>query len=701
LERIRFFLEHVNHVRFVRYLLFLFLGLFLFAVLYDQAKPHQYELRLFDIAPETIRSPITIEDKETTERLKKEAADKVTDIYTLKKEYAENRVDLISSLFTTIVEIQNEAKEEKKEPAKMMDALEERLPQEWFSYLSADEWEKLLHAAPEDIKTAKEAAVTAVHSIMAERITQSELEKARAKVQDELKYVMLSPPLKEIVVKLTKQAIIPNVIYDRTATEEKRRQAMDEVKPVKILQGQVIVEEGQFITNEIYHQLQLVGLLQNDRSFQPLIGLFLFVLLLLSPVVYYFGREQANKNLFVYTAIFTIMLLVMKLVRLIPESDAFSTGYLVPVAFGTMLVRIFIGERIAIMTSILYAVCGSLMFNEGMGANGTIQVSLAIYLVTSGLAGNFFLHKHLRKAKIWQAGVFVAFINIVVMLALILLKNGHYSLTEIGMFLLMAFASGIFSAILTIGLLPVFEACFGILSSMKLIELSNPNHPLLRKILTEAPGTYHHSIMVANLAEAACEAIGANGLLARVACYYHDIGKTKRPQYFIENQIGVNPHDHLSPQLSKNIILAHVSDGVAILKKHRMPKEIVDIAEQHHGTTLLKYFYHKALEQTGYVLEEEFRYPGPKPQTKEAAIISIADSVEAAVRSLSNPSQEKIEKIVRSIIAERLQDNQLNECDITLKELEMVARSLCETLNGVFHSRIEYPEIRKEKVKHA
>jgi putative nucleotidyltransferase with HDIG domain len=701
LERMRFFLEHISRVRFVRYLLFLFLGFFLFAVLYDQVKPRQYELRLFDIATETIRSPITIEDKETTERLKKEAADKVADVYTLKKEYAENRVDLISSLFTTIVEIKNEVKEENEEQTKMIDALKERLPQEWFSYLSAGEWEKLLHAAPEDIKTAKEAAVTAVHSIMAERITQSELEKARTKVQDELKYVMLSPPLKKIVVKLTKQAIIPNVIYDRAATEEKRRQAMDEVKPVKILQGQVIVEEGQFITNEIYHQLQLVGLLQNDRSFQPLIGLVLFVLLLLSPVVYYFGREQTNTNLFVYTTIFMIMLLVMKLVRLIPESDTFSSGYLVPVAFGTMLVRIFIGERIAIITSILYAVCGSLMFNEGVGTSGTIQVSLAIYLVTSGLAGSFFLHKRFRKSKIWRAGVFVAFINMIVMLALTLLKNGHYSFTEIGIFLLMAFSSGIFSAILTIGLLPVFEASFGILSSMKLIELSNPNHPLLRKILTEAPGTYHHSIMVANLAEAACEAIGANGLLARVACYYHDIGKTKRPRYFIENQIGGNPHDHLSPQLSKNIILAHVSDGVAILKKHGMPKEIIDIAEQHHGTTLLKYFYHKALEQTGYVSEEEFRYPGPKPQTKEAAVISIADSVEAAVRSLSNPSQERIEKIVRSIIAERLQDNQLNECDITLKELEIVAKSLCETLNGVFHSRIEYPEIRKEKVKHA
>jgi len=239
------------------------------------------------------------------------------------------------------------------------------------------------------------------------------------------------------------------------------------------------------------------------------------------------------------------------------------------------------------------------------------------------------------------------------------------------------------------------------LSSMKLIELSNPNHPLLRKILTEAPGTYHHSLMVANLSEAACEAIGANGLLARVASYYHDIGKTKRPRYFIENQMGGNPHDHLSPQLSKNIIISHVTDGVAILKKYNMPKEIIDIAEQHHGTTLLKYFYHKAKQQSDFVLEEEFRYRGPKPQTKEAAIISIADSVEAAVRSLSNPSKEKIEKVVRGIIADRLQDNQLNECNITLRELELVAQSLCETLNGVFHSRIEYPEMRKEKVKQA
>ncbi|MFC0298255.1 HD family phosphohydrolase [Geobacillus jurassicus] len=698
--RFRFFLERTKTVRFVRFWLFLFLAVLLFAVLYWQVKPRQYELRLFDVAKETIRSPVTVEDKEATAKLKEEAAAKVADVYTLKKEYAENRVDLLSSLFAAMESVQREV-EPGRPLGDMTAKLEERLPPEWFAYLSAVEWQRLLAASPKELETAKEAALTAVHAVMSKRISQAELDEARAEAAKELQYAALSPPLREAVAKLCRQAVIPNVVYDRAATEEKRRQAMDEVKPVKILQGQVIVEEGQFITSDIYRRLELVGLLESGRPSWTAAGLGLFVLLLLAPLIYYFRTETTNEKLSLYTAIFTLMMTTMALIRLLPSSGAISVGYLVPAAFGPMLVRILIGERLAMITAIIGAVCGSLLFNEEIGTVGAVSVSLAVYFLAGSLAGTFCLPKELAKANIWRAGLFAAAVNAVSLVSLLLLKNGRYSPTEVGLLVLMAAASGVFSAILTIGLLPVLEAAFGILSPLRLIELSNPNHPLLRKLLTEAPGTYHHSIMVANLAEAACEAIGADGLLARVACYYHDIGKTKRPRYFIENQMGGNPHDHLSPQLSKNIIIAHVADGVALLRKHRLPKEIVDIAEQHHGTTLLKYFYHKAREQTEFVSEAEFRYPGPKPQTKEAAVINIADSVEAAVRSLSNPSQEKIEKIVRSIIADRLQDNQLNECDITLKELELVARSLCETLNGVFHSRIEYPEVRKEKVKHA
>ncbi|WKB36910.1 HDIG domain-containing protein [Terrilactibacillus sp. S3-3] len=303
------------------------------------------------------------------------------------------------------------------------------------------------------------------------------------------------------------------------------------------------------------------------------------------------------------------------------------------------------------------------------------------------------------RPKILQTGCFIALINILIVFCLLVIQNSPLHVVDTGMTLGFALLSGFLSTVLTIGLIPVFEASFGILSPMKLIELSNPNHPLLRKILLEAPGTYHHSVMVANLAERACGVIGANGLLARVAAYYHDVGKTKRPRFFAENQFdGVNPHDKISPQLSRTVIISHPYDGADILREYRMPKEIIDIAEQHHGTTLVKYFYVKAQEQSEKPIpESEFRYPGPKAQTKEAAVVELADSIEAAVRAMKKPTPTKIENLVQNIFNARLEDGQFDECDLTLNELRLVKESIGETLNGVFHSRIEYPDDLKMK----
>jgi hypothetical protein len=271
----------------------------------------------------------------------------------------------------------------------------------------------------------------------------------------------------------------------------------------------------------------------------------------------------------------------------------------------------------------------------------------------------------------------------------------------------LALGSGLLTAVLVIGLMPFFEVSYSILSALKLVELSNPNHPLLRKLLTETPGTYHHSVMVGNLSEAAAESIGANGLLCRVGSFYHDIGKTRRPSYFIENQTNIeNPHDFIDPKLSKSIIIAHARDGVEMLKDHNIPKPIWEIAEQHHGTTLLKYFFHKARKQheeegkdPEEIVESDFRYPGPKAQTKETAIVGIADSVEAAVRSLRNPTVEQIDSMVQKIIKDRLDDQQFNECDLTLKELDKIGTSIKETLLGIFHSRIEYPDDLPKGIK--
>ncbi len=252
---------------------------------------------------------------------------------------------------------------------------------------------------------------------------------------------------------------------------------------------------------------------------------------------------------------------------------------------------------------------------------------------------------------------------------------------------------------MTIGTLPFLENAFGITSAVKLLELSNPNQLLLRKLMLDAPGTYHHSIIVGNLAEAGAEAVGADSLLARVGANYHDIGKLKRPYFFIENQLtSDNPHDKLSPTLSALIITSHVKDGLEIAQEHRLPSSITAFIAQHHGTSLLSFFYNKAMDESSEKKADEttYRYEGPKPQTRETAIVMLADCAEAAVRSMPNPTAGKIEGLIRQIIKDKLADGQLDECDLTLKDLDKVALAFSRVLTGIFHTRIEYPDKLKE-----
>ncbi|MDP4162130.1 MAG: HD family phosphohydrolase [Bacillota bacterium] len=708
-------------ITFFRVLFFIALGFLLYLAMFSNVRPEKLDLSLFTVAEKTIRSPGTIEDKQSTEEKRKEALDQVQDVYILKKEYTQNRVDLITSIYDSAVEVNEESKREMlkqqtaasenrskpheqsisekvaKLKAKLTDSVTKDLSEQVFS--------SLVSSKKEDLSIAKDLTVTAINNIMSKRISSDEVENAKKRVEEELKYTTLTSDLKSASIELGRYAIVQNEFYDPAATEELRKQAEENVEPVKILQGQILVEQGVLINREIYRQLKLVGLLDNENSLKPFLGLALIIGLIVAVIYYYFYelKEDAEKKqtyMLLFGLIFSLSLFLMKMVSLLEKLNYSEMGYLFPAAMGGLLIKILIDEKLAIITSIILAVCGSLIFNEGVA--GTLNMGAGTYILFSSLAGVLFLSTQNHRSKILQAGLFSAAINVVTIISLLFLRNGQFSGVEYGFYFLAALGSGIVSSVLTIGLLPFLEASFGILSMMKLIELSNPNHPLLRKILTEAPGTYHHSVMVANLAESACEAIGADGLLARVGCYYHDIGKTKRPNFFIENQLNLdNPHDRLPPEKSARIILSHVTDGSAILKKYRLPNEIVDIAEQHHGTSLLKFFFHKANQGETSSNESDFRYPGPKAQTKESAIIGIADSVEAAVRSMAQPTPNQIEALVKKIIADRLEDGQLSECDLTLKELQVVSYTLCETLKGIFHSRIEYPEMTKQKVKQA
>ncbi|MCP3741350.1 HD family phosphohydrolase [Rossellomorea sp. BNER] len=701
------------------FLIFIILGLLLYGVLYGNVKPETYDINVFEESDKTIVAPKNEEDKKKTQEKREKAAEEVEPVYVHNNEQLPNRIALVDSIFTLVKDVNKESTPEKdtgeNSEATKVPTLDEKLAtlktkltanvkEDITKELSDEDLKSLLSLSQEELERVNIFIVSQLKTVMDEKVYDEELTDAKGKMEQYLKMSNFSEKVIQSMVSIGRLAVAPTEIYNEELTEEKRIAAMEAVEKEIILEGTIIVREGEMVTHEMYRQLELLGLLSDGGSLKIYLGLGIFVFVCIGSIYYHFynwnlPEERKQNRLILLSLIFVISLILMKIVGLMNELELDKVGFLYPAALAGMLIRIMLNERVAMLVVMILAACGSIVFHYEI--SGAIDIEMAMYILFSGLAGVLFLSNRRQRSNILQAGLSVSAVNVLIIFFLIFLRGAQYSEVEYMYFVVYAFVSGISSAVLTIGFLPFFEAGFGILSAMRLVELSNPNHPLLKKILTETPGTYHHSVMVANLAESACEAIGANGLLARVGCYYHDVGKTRRPHFFIENQMNMgNPHDRLSPETSRNIIISHATDGAEMLRKHKLPKEFIEIAEQHHGTTLLKFFYHKAKEQGKDVNEEDYRYPGPKPQTKEAAIISVADSVEAAVRSMKSPTAEEIKKLVDNIVKDRLQDGQFDECDLTLKELQVVKKTLCETLNGIFHSRIEYPENEEKENKH-
>ncbi|HET7522109.1 MAG TPA: HD family phosphohydrolase [Bacillales bacterium] len=708
--------------RSVRIAIYMALGVMMYVSMLSNVMPKTIQVELFSIAKQDILSPITTVDEEATKEKRAKAAAAVPSKYTFKQKAALIQIEKAGAIYDSAAKIVQKPEVQQEDPQaskttrekpggavdvdKRVTELKNMVPGNVIHKLSRTTLETLVTADPRELAVAKEVTTTAINHVMSERIKWSELQKAKASVADKVPSSSLSEDMQQAVVEIAKSAITPNYVFNAEKTKQAREEAAESVDNVVIRKGQILAKKGLVINHQIYHQLKVVGLLDDEFNPYPYIGLGLFVLLLMGLLVHNLrhvatGERSKNTYILMYTMVLFVSLLFMKITSLLQSLGIHGLVFIVPAALGAMLVKMLINERLAVISSIILSLCGSVIFNAE--TTGTVNFTFGVYILFGCLAGTFFLEKRNARPKILQTGLFISAVNMAVVAVFLLLKTGQLDTFDICLEFGFAFLSGFIASVLTLGFMPLFETTFGILSTMRLIELSNPNHPLLRKILTEAPGTYHHSIMVANLAEAACEAIGANGLLARVAAYYHDIGKTKRPHFFIENQMNIdNPHHKISPQLSRTVIISHPYDGAEMLRSHHLPKEIVDIAEQHHGTTLLKFFYQKALANDDKsVRESEFRYPGPKVQSREAAVIEVADSVEAATRSLAKATPEKIENVVRKIIHDRLEDGQFDECDLTLKELDTVNQSICETLKGIFHSRIEYPEVDlKKKVSH-
>lgn len=695
---------HIISFRMFLVLILIITGTLQFLLMLGNVKSVTYDIEPFELAPDTIRAVKTVEDTEKTEEEREKAENQVEPVYQFNEETATHRATYITSIFNIIFEVKKQNEASKASLNQQITQLRKRLKELSDSQTNLNftnkDLEALLKADNSNLEKAKVYLENLVKTKLAEPIREENLSAVRNEVENNLENnLSLDDNLLNAIITIGKAAVVETESIDETKTKELKKQARDAVEPTRILQGQIIVQEGELIDREIYRQLELVGLTEKHSSIKPVIGLAILIFIQMAFLYAYFHnktmKEKKKRNeLLVTSIVYLLSILMMEIISLLSGQFETNIAFVYPTALSTMLVYLLASEKIAILVTILTASTAGVIFQEGYSA--VLQMDIALYIIFGGLSSLLFIRKIEKRTQLSKASGIVAITNVLFILFYLLMSQSNFTLKECLFYALVAIISGFFSGALTIGLLPFFESGFGLLSTMRLIELSNPNHPLLKKILTEAPGTYHHSLMVANLAEAACEAIGADGLLARVGCYYHDIGKTKRPSFFVENQIsGINPHDSLPPERSAEIIISHTTDGANMLEKHKMPQEIIDIALQHHGTSSLKFFLFKAKESKEPFDESKFYYPGPKPQTKEAAVISVADSVEAAVRSMNKPTPEKIRDLVHSIIESKLQEDQFDECDLSMKELKTIEKVLCETLNGTFHSRIEYPKEEK------
>jgi putative nucleotidyltransferase with HDIG domain len=496
-----------------------------------------------------------------------------------------------------------------------------------------------------------------------------------------------------------------NMRIDTAATEEARQKAAAAVPAhvVEVQKGEAILRVGQIADALAVEKLEKAGL--RNREVAPAVlvasaGVITLLVLILQiyllrfqPAVWHNGKQLLLLGL--------VILAPMGVARFMVPGHA-VLPYLVPMATVSMLVAVLLDANLAMVVTVVLSLLVSLL------AGGSVE--MPIYYLVSGVIGVFALWRAERANTFIVAGAYVAAGAFAAAVLMRVVNGGDLDQSAVATLAAAALINGGLSASLTFAMFSVLGSLFGLTTVLQLMELAHPTQPLLRRLMHEAPGTYHHSLVVSNLAERAAELVGADPLLARVAAYYHDIGKVLNPSVFIDNQAGAaNVHDTLDPYTSARLIRDHVTEGVKLAMRSRLPRRLVDAIPQHHGTTLIKYFYHKALESDPNVDEAIFRYPGPKPQTKETAILMLADSVEATVRSLSQSGQlvnlgpedcrdpagaapDTIPAVVRKVIRERLEDGQLDESDLTVRDLARIQEAFCAMLSGIYHPRITYPE---------
>ena len=696
-------------------------------------QPKRYDLQMDDVAPETSKATREIEDTVSTQKLIDEAVAAVDVRYTEDEQAMADTMSGMDAFAESCRMVRETAADEverwrQQELNKLVAAELERNPDSdvttadftvdtaEFVYedsflqslarmlpagTTAQQVRCILDLSNEDLEVYCRILTSCVEATMKTGVKESLLSSAYDTIMADFTASLpsLNDDLRALALCAVRQYVKANLLLDTEALEAARQRAIESVTPVTFKSGEIIVEEGKRITEAQYEVLKSLNLLRSDRLdwslYLSTIGFVVLTYGLLAIYIVQFHRTllKDREHLWMICAQFCVVMVVSYLCQL-------ADIRLAPVAACGIVVTVALRERIGLAVAIAASFLVGMMAGEGgqiVNAN-TLNVTLATAI--GGCVSVFILrsgHKQIQRGTMLVSGA----LGGVVTAGIYFLVARSQSTGNYLPCIAYGIGSGVLSGMLCLGVMPFWENLFGLLTPMKLMELSNPNQPLLKKLLMEASGTYHHSIVVANLAEQAADAIGADGLFARTAAYYHDVGKMKRPVFSKENQVGPgNPHDHISPDLSAMILRSHVTDGVAIAKRYRIPRPIQNVIRSHHGDTLAAFFYGKAsklAQEQGLppVNEASFRYPGPRPETKEEAVIMLADTIEAASRTLREHTPEAIRELVEKLVRGKLADGQLDDSPLTLRDLGILIESFIKTLSSTYHERIEYPDLPK------
>lgn len=649
------------------------------------------QVQVGSIATKRYIAPEDAVDQVATEKLKDAAAESVGPIYKIDTAIAQSSISDVTDVFSELDAILSELSAAESFYSAVQEA-SLKLP----LVLTNRQLMAYQNLLPLQRQSFAHDCISILEQIYETGVTADGLEKAKADAQEKLQQAQWNTDLQSMAGVILSAAIEPNLIVDEAAVAEAKEAKRAEISDVMIRKNQKIVDEGEIITQEIYDQLvtlQLVSETGLEANLMPLVGSLLITGMVFAALYLFFrwGKGPILLKANEIKMLFTIYILMILLIRMMANLTIFT---IIPAGLFAMLVSLLVGRRMALWLNALFCIIGCFIFNG--------DVQFLMYALISGTFAALIIQKTDKRTALIPAAIGMAAVAFCSMLALGLFFGEGYS-SELLLHSALGALTGLLSVIIAVGSLPFWENMFEANTPLRLMELTNPNNELLRRLMIEAPGTYHHSLIVGNLAETAVYEIGGNTALARAGAYYHDIGKLYEPQYFAENQTGKNPHDDLPPEESAKIITSHTTEGLKLAKQYKLPPIIQDIVVEHHGTSLVKYFYFQALKRYGaeQVKESDYRYHGKIPSSRESAVVMLADTIEAAVRSMLGHGKtlDEAAEAMRQLMKDKLDDGQLNHSGLTIDELETIRLSFLHVFHGMYHERVSYP--KQEEIQKA